>query len=124
MPVVDGELVRERLPERRPSEVFKMEWQPSGTADARDVFVRYSWQKDGRIAEVFLGGGEKDGTDLRALMNDTAILISVALQYGIPLDALGKSLARTQDNFEGPERPASLIGQVIERLIEEQVRHG
>jgi hypothetical protein len=114
---------RKRPPARRPTEVFKMEWRPAGTDNVRDIFVRFSRDPETDvIREVFLGGGEKDGTDLRAILNDTAVLISIALQYGVPLAALGASLTLTQDHYEGAERPASIIGQVIERLIEEEAR--
>jgi hypothetical protein len=47
-------------------------------------------------------------------MRDAAILISVALQYGIPVDELAKSMGANPDG-----RPSSPIGAILEILARE-----
>lgn len=43
---------------------------------------------DGRPGEIFLHGIGKDGSTVTGLMNWGAILFSVALQYGVPMEVM------------------------------------
>jgi hypothetical protein len=47
------------------------------------------------------------------------VVISVALQHGIPAAALAKSIARIPENLEGPAiKPASPIGAALDLLVD------
>jgi hypothetical protein len=48
---------------------------------------------DGQPRELFLSGA-KDGTDLAAILDDASVVLSVALQHGVPPAALVRSVAR------------------------------
>ena len=74
--------------------------------------------------EVFLGGA-KDGTDLAAILDDASVVLSVALQFGVPAAALARSVARLpavplappyldQPGDSREKRPASVIGAVLD----------
>jgi hypothetical protein len=79
--------MRERLANRRHCETFGFEC--SGlryTASA-------SWFNDGCLAEIFLGNHRAD-SHADACARDSAILASIALQYGAPLDVLRNALLR------------------------------
>jgi len=98
---------RSRLPNRRPSMNVSVDWQHHSFA----LTVGFDPDR-GRIAEVFYGDGQKTGTDLLHTVQDACVIISVALQYGIPLEALGRSLG-TAPGLMGVEGPASPIGAVV-----------
>jgi len=90
---------RKRLPNRRPShtETLKVGGQ-TFTAT-----VGFDPETD-RPYEVFLTAG-KEGSLINAMLADAAVVISVALQHGIPAQSLAKSIGRLP---EGPVTPADL----------------
>ncbi len=76
------------------------------------------------IREVFITGS-KTGQDIRNIIEDASVVISLALQYGAPVSALARSIARvpaaivTPDNLDNPALntvAASVIGAVIDLL--------
>ncbi len=80
--------------------------------------------------EVFLNGG-KEGSQVDALVADAATVISVALQFGVPVAALAKSVGRVPnapttvaalDRLVSGGRPASLIGAALDLLIAHEPR--
>jgi hypothetical protein len=78
---------RHRLPNRRPSESFNFEC--AGMAYTA-TFSRFN---DGRVAEIFLGN-HKSGSHADAAAKDSAVIASIAMQFGAPLDVLRKALLR------------------------------
>jgi hypothetical protein len=97
---------RTPLPLRRFSETTEM--RLPGKQGAFAVTIgRY---QDGTIGEVFVSGA-KAGSEVDAVARDGAVLLSIALQYGVPLDAFGSALTR---NLDGS--PSSIIGAVVDRL--------
>jgi hypothetical protein len=101
-------MTRLALPNRRPSVVLEAEWESipfsvtigfdPATAMPRAVF-----------ADTLKGG------QMQATLADTCVLISLALQYGIPAVALAKSLSRVPDVMEGggAEKHGSPIGVIV-----------
>ena len=81
-------MTRARLPNRRPSETETLE-VGGQTFEACVGFDPGTWQP----REVFLTGG-KEGSDFDAMLADAATVISVALQHGVPIGALVKSIGR------------------------------
>jgi ribonucleoside-diphosphate reductase alpha chain len=78
----------------------------------------------GKPRELFLSAG-KEGSMLNSLLADAATVVSIALQYDIPPEALLKSLGRQPvgpvapaDLDKTPERytPASPIGAALDLL--------
>ncbi len=78
---------RERLPDRRPSESFTFEHL------GLRFHVTVSRYADGRAAEVFLSNHKAD-SQIGGIVRDAAIVLSFALQYGVPLDAVRRALLR------------------------------
>jgi hypothetical protein len=62
----------------------------------------------GTPQEIFLSGA-KDGSGMAAILEDASVVISVALQHGIPVAALAKSISRAPDGM-GRITAASVIG--------------
>ena len=99
-------MTRQRLPDRRASTVFDFECNGlSYTASA-------SWFDDGRVGEVFVGNHRAD-SHADACAKDAAILASIALQFGAPLDVLCKALLRDSQG-----RPSTPIGVALNLLAE------
>jgi len=63
------------------------------------------------VGEVFINAARTPGTDLDAMARDGAILLSLALQYGIPIDTIRGALTR---NPAGD--PSSIVGLVVDRI--------
>jgi ribonucleoside-diphosphate reductase alpha chain len=65
--------------------------------------------EDGSVGEIFLTDIGKEGSTLRGMMNSFATSISIALQYGVPLDTLVQKFAYMRFEPEGittnPEIP-------------------
>ena len=62
----------------------------AGVSPSAEVVARYL---PPRPKEVFLFGA-KDGTDMAAVLADTAVALSVALQHGVPAQAMAASIGR------------------------------
>ena len=78
--VVEGRPVRKRLPKSRPSRTTSF-----SVAGAEGYMTAGSYP-DGGLGEVFLKLG-KQGSTLAGVMDAFSIAISIALQYGVPLEA-------------------------------------
>jgi hypothetical protein len=101
---------RHRLPNRRPAETQEL------ALGGQTLTATVGFDETGRPAEVFLSGA-KDGSGMAAILNDAAVLVSIALQYGIPARALAKSISRGPDGL-GRIAAASVIGAALD-LIDE-----
>ena len=79
--------IRERLPNRRDSMNFNFQ---CGTFNC---VATISFFPDGRLAEIFLGNG-KAGSTADAIAKDAALICSIALQHGVPLEVIRRALLR------------------------------
>ena len=116
---------REHLPNRRPShfETLAVDGQVITACIGFDPAT-------GQPREVFLNGG-KEGSQFDAMLADAATIISVALQYGVPLDALAKSVGRipnaattpgSLDQLSAGSQPTSALGAALDLLIAHELR--
>jgi ribonucleoside-diphosphate reductase alpha chain len=96
---------RERLPNRRPAETIAFERDGS----QYQMTVGF-YPDDGLAGEIFLNHDRGDSL-LDFLMSDAAILASLALQYGAPLDEIRHAIKR---NIRG--EAASPIGTALDRI--------
>ena len=111
---------RSRLPNRRPAVTQDIE------VGGHCFMATVGFDEHDRPKEVFLSGA-KDGTDLAAILDDASVVLSVALQFGIPATALARSVARLpavplaalyldQPGDNGERQPASVIGAAVDLL--------
>ena len=77
--VVEYRPIRERLPKRRASQTT------SFAVGGAEGYLTAGTYEDGRLGEVFLKFG-KQGSTLAGVMDAFSIVISIALQYGVPLE--------------------------------------
>jgi ribonucleoside-diphosphate reductase alpha chain len=78
---------RARLPNRRASETVNLECNGLKYACTVSQFP------DGRVAEIFLSN-HKSGSQADANARDSAVVCSIALQHGVPLDTIRHALLR------------------------------
>ncbi len=98
---------RQRLPTRRPSETVTL------VTDGLAFEATVGFDEHDHPREVFLNGG-KEGSLFAAVLSDTAVVVSVALQHGVSAAALAKSVGRLSDK----KLPASPIGAALDLLME------
>ena len=98
---------RRRLPQRR--DAIAVELEHAG----HHFRMQIGCFPDGALGEVFLDAA-KQNSALDALAADAAILISLLLQHGATAAEIGHALRRAPDGTA-----ASLIGAVVDRLVEE-----
>ena len=77
--VIEYRPVRKRLPKKRPSQTVSF-----AVGDAEGYLTASSYPDDG-LGEIFLKFG-KQGSTLAGVMDAFSIAVSVALQYGVPLE--------------------------------------
>jgi ribonucleoside-diphosphate reductase alpha chain len=65
------------------------------------IFLRTGEYEDGTLGEIFIDM-HKEGAALRSVMNCFAMLVSIALQYGVPLDTLVEQFVFTRFEPQGP----------------------
>ncbi len=108
---------RSRLPNRRPAYTETLE------VDGQSFEATVGFDPEsGQPRELFLTAG-KEGSMLNAMLADAAVVISVALQSGVPAAALAKSVGRLPagpvtpvdlENFQRGRVPASPIGAALD----------
>lgn len=88
---------REKLPKKRSGFIRE------GYISGHKVFLRTGEYEDGRLGEIFIDM-YKEGASFRGLLNSFAILVSKALQYGVPLEELVDTFTFTRFDPAGPVR--------------------
>jgi hypothetical protein len=78
---------RRRLANRRASETFSFE------CNGLRYSCTISRYDDGALAEVFLSNG-KAGSHSDGAAKDSAVVCSIALQFGVPIDVIRHALLR------------------------------
>jgi ribonucleoside-diphosphate reductase alpha chain len=87
--------LRRRLPSKRHG--LTQEAKVGGNK----IFLRTGEYEDGTLGEIFIDM-HKEGAALRSVMNCFAMLVSIALQYGVPLDVLVEQFVFTRFEPQGP----------------------
>ena len=72
-------------------------------------YITAGTYEDGTVGEIFLTDVGKEGSTLRGMMNAFATSVSIALQYGVPLETLVRKFSYMRFDPEGitgnPEIP-------------------
>jgi ribonucleoside-diphosphate reductase alpha chain len=94
---------RKRMPRERQSITHKF------SLGGHEGYITAGMYEDGSVGEIFLTDIGKEGSTLRGMMNSFATSISIALQYGVPLETLVRKFAYMRFEPEGitqnPEIP-------------------
>jgi ribonucleoside-diphosphate reductase alpha chain len=96
---------RRRMPRERQSITHKF------SIGGHEGYITAGMYEDGSVGEIFLTDIGKEGSTLRGMMNAFATAISLALQYGVPLETLVRKFSYMRFEPEGmtsnPEIPFS-----------------
>lgn len=95
---------RIRLPNRRPNETQDF------NRDGICIKMTVGFTPAGEIGEVFLNA-DRSNSMIDVLMSDAAIIVSIALQHGVPLDQIAHAVKR--DKFGIASSP---IGAALDRI--------
>ncbi|MHB1468409.1 MAG: LAGLIDADG family homing endonuclease [Solirubrobacteraceae bacterium] len=94
---------RKRMPQERQSITHKF------SIGGHEGYITAGKYEDGSVGEIFLTDIGKEGSTLRGMMNSFATAISIALQYGVPLETLVRKFSYMRFEPEGitsnPEIP-------------------
>jgi ribonucleoside-diphosphate reductase alpha chain len=94
---------RRRMPRERQSLTHKF------SIGGHEGYITAGVYEDGSVGEIFLTDIGKEGSTLRGMMNAFATSISIALQYGVPLEKLVEKFSYMRFDPEGitqnPEIP-------------------
>jgi ribonucleoside-diphosphate reductase alpha chain len=94
---------RHRMPRERQSITHKF------SIGGHEGYITAGMYEDGSVGEIFITDVGKEGSTLRGMMNSFATAISIALQYGVPLETLVQKFAYMRFEPEGitqnPEIP-------------------
>jgi hypothetical protein len=98
--------MRQQLPDRRHCTTFAFQ---CGTMN---YVATVAYFADGRLAEIFLTN-HKSGSDADAAARDSAVVCSIALQYGVPLATIHHALLRY-----GQGQPSTPLGCALDLIVE------
>lgn len=99
------------LPPRRPHVAFDFVFSRGPHDPVGHTYTAgVGYDPEGRVAEVFLDC-HKLASAMTDDARDAAVLLSIALQHGVPLATIEGAVTRQVDG-----RPAGLIGAFIEAL--------
>jgi hypothetical protein len=97
-------MIRRSLPQRRAAETFNMRfWNQAFT-------VTVGFYADGTPGEVFIDGG-KTGQDIQNTARDAAVVLSLAIQHGTPIETIRHAITR-----DGSGAAASILGAIVDAL--------
>jgi len=103
--------MRHKLSNRRPTITLVLE------TETDKYYVSFGLDlSDFTVREVFIRGS-KIGSDMDILLDDASVVLSLALQYGVPLDQLVHSLHTGRE-----EGGKSIVARVIALMNEEIVK--
>lgn len=97
---------RTRLPNRRAHEILEFEFR--GLTYTAGI-GRY---QNGDLAEIFLECS-KAQSQLAADARDAAVCLSIALQHGVPAEAIRGAVTR-----DGNGEPSGIVGAVLDLVVE------
>lgn len=103
---------RHKLPDRRASETFMLRW---GGMHA-EFAITIGFYSNKTPGEVFISGA-KAGSEVDAATRDNAVLISLGLQYGVPLAVMQGAMTREQNG-----EPSTIAGKVVDMLAASELR--
>lgn len=103
---------RRKMPPRRRSDTIEFFHKHANGNKSLHV-ATLGYYKDGTVGEVFIDA-HKQATGLAEQARDAAVLLSIALQYGVPMREIHAAIGRDEDG-----RPHTIIGSALDVLVGE-----
>jgi len=99
-------MTRRRPPDRRDGELVTFDH------DGVRYTAQFSRDDGGKISELFLNGA-KEGTTANIVARECAVILSIAVQCGAPLETLYAALPKLHDGS-----PAGPVGRALSLIAE------
>ncbi len=101
---------RQRLPNRRAALTEDI------SVGGHVYSATIGFDQRGQPKEIFLSGAQA-ASDMGAILADTSVVVSIALQCGVAAEAMAHSVSRVPHQVDGPPvHPASVIGAALDLL--------
>lgn len=119
-------MTRQRLPDRRETRSIEVEhlWSPNTDQQFLEVLrINYSSLPNGQqIGEVVYEPDTARGNKTMNTNHDVCILISLALQWGVPLKEMRDAMLHSSVRMMGRQemKPLTQIGAILDALADEQ----
>ena len=119
-------MTRQRLPDRRETRSIAVEhiWDPNTDRHFVETLrINYSSLPNGQsIGEVVYEPDNARGTKTVNTNHDVCILISLALQWGVPLQEMRDAMLHHRVNMLGKDHmlAATQVGSILDALAREQ----
>jgi hypothetical protein len=97
---------RRTLPQRRHNETFEVQFWKQGWRVTVGFYGDHTTP-----GEIFINASRTPGTELDAMCRDAAILASLAIQYGAPIEVIRSALTRDPTG-----EASSIVGAIFDRL--------
>lgn len=108
---------RRTLPPRRPSVTERIAMPVAGVGAPFHAHVTLGYDPaSGLPAEIFARSTGRTTTFIDCELDDVAVLISVALQHGVPAAALAKSMSRAPDPLTGKPVALSFAAHLVDHV--------
>lgn len=106
---------RRNLSTRRPALTFDLtHTTPSGSVHSFVVTVGLYDRHGTDIGEVFINTATKAGSESDTMVSDAAVAISLALQYGCPIEVIRAAMKRNPDGT-----PTGLLLHALDEACKE-----
>lgn len=99
-------MTRNRLPQRRKAELV------SFSHEGVSYTAHFGCDGEGRLAELFLDAA-KEGSAANTMARECAVITSIALQFGTPLNIIRDALPKLNDGS-----PAGPVGVALSHFTE------
>jgi hypothetical protein len=115
---------RLRLPSRRPGITDRVTMQVSGSPAEYRAHVTVNFDPaTGRPAEIFARATGRTTTFIDTLLDDIAVLISLALQHGASPEDLQKSMSRAPDPMTGRTLAQTFAAHLVDHVALVAAQH-
>ncbi len=105
---------RHELPNRREQRTQRVTWSAEEGGWEAKAYVSAGFDpRSGILYEVFIRGAGKSGSERDFMLDDIAVVISRALQFGDTARSLAAGMGRTPEG-----KPTSLIGAVLDAVVD------
>ena len=99
---------RQRLPNRRPCSTLLFRHNGSS------YNLTVGFYAGGKVGETFIDG-PRIGSEVAHLVHDVAVLVSIAVQYQVPVEVMRRAVGRTE--LTGTAH--SIAGAVLDLMVAE-----
>lgn len=105
--------MRQKLPDRREGETIVIPFKDVNGA-THQYIATFGFNADLEVKEVFCASG-KSGADVRMMLEDSCVLLSLCLQHGMSIEDAAKAMGERRGEGAKSGPPASPLGAIVKK---------